>query len=94
MSVIKFGKDLPSFVKKFREDMNWSQEDLAKQLGCHGQYVSNVERRQSKSSISFASRLLPIVGKERKPYLIDLIAEESSQKAVQRLKTKAKERRR
>lgn len=97
MSVIKYGKDLPTFVKNFRCDMGWSQEDLAKQMGYEGgQYVSNVERKQSKSFIAFASRLLPLVGPKRKPYLIDLIAEESSQRAVARLKkpTKSKAKRR
>lgn len=89
MSVIKFGKDLPTFVKRFREDMELSQEDLAKRMGVHGQYVSNIERGVSKSCLGFTSRLMPLVGSERRPYLMDLVAEATAQKAFNRLKNVA-----
>lgn len=92
VSVLKFGKDLPTFVKKFREEMEWSQTDLAHFMGIHGQYVSNVERRKSKSFIAFASRLLPLVGRDRKPYLMDLIAEEASNRAVHKLKSATRQK--
>jgi transcriptional regulator with XRE-family HTH domain len=90
MSVFKYGKDVPDFVKRFRREREMTQLELANLMGVHAQYVSNVERRVHKSYVSFGSLLLPLVGRERKPYLIDLIGEASSQRAVERLQTKAK----
>ena len=90
MSIFKFGKDFPTFVKRFRTERGLTQKELADQMGVHAQYVSNVERAVNKSYIGFGALLLPIVERERKPFLLDLIGEASSQKAVVRLQSKAK----
>lgn len=86
MSVIKFGKDLPTFVRRFREEMRWSQSDMGYFMGVHGQYVSNVERGVCKSHAAFAARMMPLIDPDRRPYLMDLIEVEASEKAVQRVK--------
>jgi transcriptional regulator with XRE-family HTH domain len=90
MSIFKFCKDFPTFVKRFRKEREWTQKDLADQMGVHAQYVSNVERAVNKSYIGFGALLLPLVERERKPFLLDLIGEASSQKAVVRLQSKAR----
>ena len=90
MSVFRYGKDVPDFVLRFRRERGMTQLELANLMGVHAQYVSNVERRVNKSYISFGSLLLPVVEKARRPYLIDLIGEASSQRAVDRVRSKAR----
>lgn len=90
MSLIKFGGDIPTFVKRLREDLGISQTELGNMLGVHGQYVSNVERRVHKNPIGFCSLLYQICPKDRREYLTDLIADSGSQKAILKLKKKAR----
>lgn len=90
MSLIKFGGNIPTFVKRLREDLEISQTELGNMLGVHGQYVSNVERGIHKNPIGFCSLLYQICPRDRREYLTDLIADSGSQKAVLRLKKKLK----
>lgn len=92
MSVLKYGRTFPEFVKRFRYENNLSQQSLAYQMGIHAQYVSNVERGVQQSHLGFAALLLPVVDEDRKKYLLDLIAEESSMRSVRKLKSKAMEK--
>lgn len=92
MSVIKYGRDIPSFVRKFREDMGLSQSELGRRLRVHGQYVSNVERGAAVSPIAFCSLLFAICPKDRQTYLTDLIAEAGAERALRRVRTVRKKR--
>lgn len=89
MSVIKYGKDIPTFVLRLRQEMGWSQSDLANLIGVNPQYVSNIERGINRSFVGFAAKLYPVISVERQQYLSDLIAETSSDNAVARLRAKA-----
>ncbi len=82
MSILKFGKDLPTFTKRFRLEEGWSQSQMAKLLGIDPQYISNIERGVQRGGISFATKLLTICPDERTPFLIDLMMEESQQKMI------------
>jgi transcriptional regulator with XRE-family HTH domain len=74
MAYHKYGRNIPEFVKRFREEKGWSQTYLAQQLGrFHGQYVSNVERGQVKAPITFCARLMNLCHGDRQVYLRDLI---------------------
>lgn len=86
VSVIKFGRDIPTFVRRFREDMGLSQSELGKRLKIHGQYVSNVERGVAKNPIAFCSLLFNICPKDRQTYLTDLIAEAGAERALRRVR--------
>lgn len=88
MSVIKYGKTFPEFVKRFRLENGLSQADLAYELGVHPQYVSNIERGVTRNCVAFASRLFGVVEKKREPYLIDLISEGAATSASLRRKRK------
>lgn len=90
MSILKFGKDIPTFTKRLRRDMDWTQLNLAEQIGVHPQYVSNVERGKMKTYLSFASLLYNICPRDRKPYLMDLMADASANHAVDRMLAKSK----
>lgn len=92
VSVIKYGRDIPTFVRKFREDFGLSQNDLAKRLRVHGQYVSNVERGVATNPISFCSLLFAICPKDRQTYLTDLIAEAGAERALRRVRVKRKKK--
>lgn len=86
MSVVRFGKDIPTFVRNLRHDLNLTQAELANRLGVTPQYVSNVERGQHKDPIMFCSVLLQVIPKDRETYLLDLMLEAMSTKAHNRLK--------
>lgn len=86
MSLMRYGTTVPVFVKRLRDDMRWSQTDLAKQLGVHAQYVSNVERGVHKNPVAFCSLLFAVCPKERRDYLMDLIADSGSDRAVEKIR--------
>lgn len=90
MSVLKFGRDIPSFTRNLRREKDWTQLELATQLGVHPQYVSNVEREKMKTYVSFASLLYTICPPDRRKYLQDLISDSAANHAVRRLDAKAK----
>jgi transcriptional regulator with XRE-family HTH domain len=74
MSYAKYGRNIPEFVKRFREDEGLSQQGLADRLGkFHGQYVSNVERGMTTAPFAFCARLYKLLGIERRKYLMDLM---------------------
>ncbi len=89
MSLIRFGSSVPRFVKILREDMRWSQGDLAKQLGVHPQYVSNVERGVNKNPVAFCSLLFAICPRDRRDYLVDLISDSGQMRVVERVRGKS-----
>lgn len=90
MSILRYGRDIPSFTKNLRREMEWTQWDLAHQLGVHAQYVSNVERGKMKTYLSFASLLYTICPADRKNYLQDLISDSAATNAVRRLDQRVK----
>lgn len=87
MSVIRFGKDIPTFVKNFRREMEWTQLDLANQMKIHPQYVSNVERGITKTFEGFCARLYPVLPRDRREYLTDLLFDATSLRMVGLIKT-------
>lgn len=90
MSILKFGRDIPSFTRRLRQDEGWTQLELATQIGVHPQYVSNVERGRMKTYLSFASLLYTICPKDRQKFLQDLISDSAATNAVRRLNQRAK----
>lgn len=74
MAYYKYGRTIPEFVKKFREEKGWSQAYLGQQLGRFGgQYVSNIERGKIKYPESFCYRLMNLCHGDRQKFLMDLI---------------------
>jgi transcriptional regulator with XRE-family HTH domain len=86
MSIPRYGKDIASFVRRLREDLEISQSEMGKLLGVHGQYVSNVERGVNKNPIAFCSLLFSICPRDRKEYLLDLTSEAGSDRALARVR--------
>jgi len=86
--VFKYGRDIPEFVKRFREDYGLSQSELAKRLGVHKQYVSNVERGVNDNPLGFVGLLYMVLPKERAAYLTDLVSEASCARTFKRLSSK------
>lgn len=44
-------------VRRRREDLGWSQEELADQAGLHRTYVSGIERKVRNPTIEIVERL-------------------------------------
>jgi transcriptional regulator with XRE-family HTH domain len=44
-------------VKRQREELGWSQEDLAEEAGLHRTYVSGIERKVRNPTIEIVDRL-------------------------------------
>jgi transcriptional regulator with XRE-family HTH domain len=44
-------------VKYFREQKNWSQEDLAEESGLHRTYISGIERGRRNPTIQILNRI-------------------------------------
>ncbi|MFZ2029685.1 MAG: helix-turn-helix transcriptional regulator [Vitreimonas sp.] len=44
-------------VKRKREDLGWSQEELADESGLHRTYVSGIERKVRNPTIEIVERL-------------------------------------
>lgn len=86
MSLIRYGHDVPTFVKTLRADLGLSQTELGKMIGVHGQYVSNVERGVHKNPIGFVSLLFTICPRDRKEYLMDLASDAGSARAVEKIR--------
>ncbi len=92
MSLVRYGKTIPIFVKRLRQDLGISQTALGRQMGVHGQYVSNVERGKLKSYVGFVSLLMGVCPQDRKEYLIDLLGDAAATHAVRRLGKRALKR--
>jgi transcriptional regulator with XRE-family HTH domain len=90
--IFKYGRDIPEFVKRFREDYSLSQADLARRLGVHKQYVSNVERGVNENPLGFVGLLYLVLPKDRAEYLTELVSEASCARTLARL-GRAKEKR-
>jgi transcriptional regulator with XRE-family HTH domain len=77
--IYKYGRTIPEFVKRFREDNNMTQEELAKRLKFHPQYVSNVERGVHRCPESFCYSLGKILSElQQFNHLVELVTEERS----------------
>jgi predicted transcriptional regulator len=90
MSVLKFGKTIPQFTRNLRREKQWTQLELATQMGVHPQYVSNVEREKMSTYMSFGYLLLSVCPQDRRKYLQDLIQDSAMNHVVRRLDAKAK----
>lgn len=44
-------------VKRRREELGWSQEDLADEAGLHRTYISGIERKVRNPTIEIVERL-------------------------------------
>ncbi len=44
-------------VKRKREDLGWSQEELADEAGLHRTYISGIERKVRNPTIEIVERL-------------------------------------
>jgi transcriptional regulator with XRE-family HTH domain len=76
MSHPKFGKDIATFVRNYREEKGLTQKELGKILGTTPQYVCDIEKTaHAKNPVAFCARLLKVVDEPRKKYLTDLIME-------------------
>jgi transcriptional regulator with XRE-family HTH domain len=94
MSVIKYGGNLPTFVRRLRDDLDMTQSELAGRMGVHKQYVSNVERGLYENPVGFCALLFGVCPPSRIPYLTDLIAEAGAARNFTRLKSKVVKRKR
>lgn len=90
MSFAKYGSTIETFVKKYREQFDLTQEDLAKKMEVSFQYVSNVECGRYKYPTDFCSILLTVVDKPRVKYLEDLIDNAMHESLAQRMAGKGK----
>lgn len=73
--IVNYGNTIPDFVKKYREYCGYSQSDLAKLLGVHGQYVSNIERGEITKPVGFCKRLMKKLDTRRQNHLEELLRE-------------------
>jgi transcriptional regulator with XRE-family HTH domain len=74
MAFHKYGRNIAEFVKKYREDHDLTQQQLADQLGgFHAQYVSNIERGLNKRPVKFCYYMLEVIEDKRAKYLVDLL---------------------
>lgn len=86
MGLYKYGRDIPEFVRKYREDMGLTQLDLSMKMKTSPQYVSNVERGSNPNSIAFCKRLAPCIKDPvRKKFLMDLVAEAAVEDAYKKM---------
>lgn len=93
MSIIRYGKDIPNFVRTLRRDLKLTQVELGKQMGVDGQYVSNVERGVQRGSlVGFVALLMSVCPQDRRRYLEDLLYDAAAMHAVRRVDAKCKAR--
>lgn len=90
ITVATLGGDVSSFVKNYRSLMGLSQADLGKKMRVHAQYVSNVERGVHEAPLSFCANLLNVIDKKYRPFLIDILDEETSNLMAKRIESKRK----
>lgn len=94
MSYPKYGTTFGEFVRRFREEMGLSQVDLAKEIGVHAQYISNIERDVYPNPLRFAKRIKPLMSGERAEYMKDLFEEMQHERLARLLEGPRGERRR
>lgn len=70
-----FGDSIPEFVKKFREQLGFTQLDLANLLKVDPQYVSNIERGLHPRPLAFCKRMFKFIDKPRALWLEELMKE-------------------
>jgi transcriptional regulator with XRE-family HTH domain len=90
--IYKYGKDIPSFVRNFREQNKLTQQQLADMVGVHPQYVSNIERGMTSTPLSFCGLMYAIVDKERAHHLTDLLSEASATRVFRKTKARRTKR--
>lgn len=87
MSYHRYGSSIGDFLKRFREEAQLTQQELAESMKIHRQYISNVEGgRSSKLPLKFYLRLLPHLDPKRQQHLIDLMDENFDESLVKDLK--------
>lgn len=90
-NVYKYGRTISEFVRNLREEMGLSQKEFGKELGVHGQYISNVERGVYGNPLSFCALLYSVVDKDRAIYLTDLVTEIATMRAMDKMISKKKQ---
>lgn len=76
MSVYKYGRTIPEFVKRYRDDMGLTQDDLAHKLKVRYQYVSTIERGVRPAPVGFVARLVDVIkDSDRRQHLVNLLCE-------------------
>lgn len=84
--IYKYGRDIPDFVKRYREEKEISQNELGALLGVTGQYISNVERGVYANPASFCALMGTILPKDRERALFDLMMEAQAERLKRRMK--------
>lgn len=87
MSHAKYGHTIAEFVRKFRDENDLSQGDLARMLGIHKQYVSEIERvtTNAKLPLMFCMRLRDVISVDRQKYLDVLISDAVDERIAQKM---------
>jgi transcriptional regulator with XRE-family HTH domain len=87
MSAYKFGRTIPEFIRRYRQDMGLSQADLARTLRYKsGQYISNVERGLKINPQGLCVKLSRQLDKSRSAWLAELLIENRAQMIGEKFK--------
>lgn len=84
MSYFRYGKSIPEFVRRFREEQGMSQTELGECMGYTRQYVSNVESGRYPAPMKFCLALMGQVEKARVSVLQDLINDAAFKRVIGR----------
>lgn len=85
----KYGRTVSEFTRRYREENNLSQADLAKMLKLKTpQYISNVERGIDPCPTSFCRRMAAILPHDRATWLTEILIEQKAQKITSSFKIK------
>lgn len=85
MTAVRFNGSVSDFVRSYREETGMTQNDLAKVMKVHPQYVSNVERGIHKGAVTFCAMLIPHLDDTKTKVLVDLMQEEIHQKVFSKV---------
>lgn len=87
MSAYKYGRTVPEFIKKYREEFGLTQSGLAKILKYKsGQYVSNVERGLDLNPQGICVKLSRHLDRSRSRWLAELLIENRAQSISEKFK--------
>ena len=84
--VYKYGRTIPEFLVRLREEHGLSQGALSKMMGITPQYISNIERGVSKAPVAFCAHLISVLEPKRQEALMELMQEAIHDSAESRLK--------